>query len=75
MIIKLNFASELRLTDGRVIRNTDDAAAFAHEHKRARGVDMAWRKSCTCWSGRDGREGRAAAHLVLRWLEALDLAE
>ena len=33
MTIAFNFTPELRLTDGRIIRNLNDAIAFAREHE------------------------------------------
>jgi hypothetical protein len=73
MAVEFNFTPELRLADGRIIRNIEDALAFAREHEPRPGVDMrdeilhALERARTC------EQAHAAAHLFLRWLEELEL--
>jgi hypothetical protein len=75
MAVEFNFTPELRLADGRIIRNIEDALAFAREHESRPGVDMrdeilhALERAQTC------EQAHAAAHLFLRWLEELELVQ
>ena len=65
MAVEFNIPPELRLIDGRIIRNLDDATLFAREHEARPGID---RRDAE--RARNEEEAHAAAHLVLRWLEA-----
>jgi hypothetical protein len=66
---------ELRLIDGRIIRNLDDAALFAPEHEPRPGIDRRDEVLHAIERARNGEEAHAAAHLFLQWLEELELVE
>ena len=46
MAVEFNFTPELRLIDGRIIRNLDDATLFAREHE-ARPASTGGTRFCT----------------------------
>jgi hypothetical protein len=75
MMIEFNFTPELRLVDGRIIRNIDDAAAFAREHEARPGVDRRDEVLHALERAQSPEEIHAAAHLFLRWLEELELVD
>ncbi|HEY4857584.1 MAG TPA: hypothetical protein VIH98_13060 [Xanthobacteraceae bacterium] len=75
MPIEFNFTPELRLTDGRIIRNIADAAAFAREHEARPGVDIRDEVLHALERARSKEQAHAAAHRFLRWLEELELLE
>ena len=75
MTIEFNFTPELRLTDGRIIRNIDDAAAFTREHEARPGVDRSDEVLHALERAQSREEAHAAAHLFLRWLEELELID
>jgi len=72
---EFNFTPELRLADGRIIRNLEDAAGFAREHEVRPGVDQRDEILHALESARTKEAAHAAAHLFLRWLEELELVE
>lgn len=69
------FAPEVRLTDGRIIRNLGDATAFAREHESRPGVDQRDEVLHALERARNKDEAQAAARLFLRWLEELEVIE
>ena len=73
MAVEFNFTPELRLADGRIIRNIEDALAFAREHEPRPGVDMRDEILHALERARTREQAHAAAHLFLRWLEELEL--
>jgi hypothetical protein len=73
MTVEFNFTPELRLNDGRIIRNVEDAAAFAREHEPRPGVDMRDEVLHALERAQSREQAHAAAHLFLRWLEELEL--
>jgi hypothetical protein len=75
MTIAFNFTPELRLIDGRVIRNLDDAIAFAREHESRPGVDQRDEVLHAMERAQNQEQAHAAAHLFLRWLEELAVVE
>jgi hypothetical protein len=75
MTPEFNFTPELRLADGRIIRNLDDAVGFAREHEVRPGVDRRDEVLHTLEAAHTKEEAHAAAHLFLRWLEELELVE
>jgi hypothetical protein len=75
MAVEFNFTPELRLIDGRIIRNLDDATLFAREHEARPGIDRRDEVLHAIERARNGEEAHAAAHLFLRWLEELELVE
>ena len=74
-MIEFYFTPEIRLTDGRIIRNLEDAAAFVREHESRPGVDQRDEVLHRLERARTQEEGHAAAHLFLRWLEELEIIE
>jgi hypothetical protein len=75
MTIAFNFTPELRLVDGRIIRNLEDAVLFAREHESRPGVDRRDEVLHAIERAQNEEQAHAAAHLVLRWLEELELVE
>ena len=75
MPIEFNFTPELRLTDGRIIRNLDDALLFVREHEVRPGVDRRDEILHAVERAQNREEAHAAAHLFLQWLEELRLVE
>jgi hypothetical protein len=75
MPIEFNFTPELRLTDGRIIRNLDDAVLFVREHEVRPGVDRRDEILHAVERAQNREEAHAAAHLFLQWLEELQLVE
>ena len=71
----LNFTPELRLIDGRIIRNTEDATAFVREQEPRPGVDQRDEVLHALERARTKEEAQAAAQLFLRWLEELEIIE
>ena len=69
MAVEFNFTPELRLADGRIIRNIEDAMSFAREHESRPGVDMRDEILHALERARTREQAHAAAHLFLRWLE------
>jgi hypothetical protein len=74
-MVEFNFTPELRLVDGRIIRNLDDAAGFAREQELRPGVDRRDEVLHTIEQAKTGEQAHAAAHLFLRWLEELEAVE
>jgi hypothetical protein len=75
MSIEFNFTPELHLVDGRVIRNIEDAIAFAREQETRPGVDRRDEVLHSLERARSVEEAHAAAHLFLRWLEELEIVD
>lgn len=69
------FSPELRLVDGRIIRNLEDAARFAREQETRPGVDQRDEVLHAIERAQTQEEAHAAAHLFLRWLEELEIVE
>src|SRR5262249_12229206 len=70
---ELVFTPELKLTDGRTVRNIEDAIALAREHEARPGVDQRDEVLHALENANSKEQARAAAHLFLRWLEELQL--
>ena len=75
MAIEFNFTPELRLIDGRIIRDIADAASFAREQEPRPGVDQRDEVLHALERAQNQEEAHAAAHLFLRWLEELEIVE
>jgi hypothetical protein len=75
MSIQFNFTPELHLVDGRIIRNIEDAIAFAREQEARPGVDRRDEVLHALERARGREEAHAAAHLFLRWLEELEIVD
>lgn len=75
MATEFYFAPELRLEDGRVIRDIEDALGFAREQEARPGVDQRDEVLHKMERAKSNEESHAAAHLFLRWLEELDILE
>jgi hypothetical protein len=75
MATEFYFTPELHLKDGRIIRDLEDAKAFAREQEARPGVDQ--RDEILHKMERAGghEEAHAAAHRFLRWLEELDILD
>jgi hypothetical protein len=73
MTVEFNFTPELHLSDGRIIRNIEDASAFAREHEPRPGVDTRDEVLHALERAQNREQAHAAAHLFLRWLEELEL--
>jgi hypothetical protein len=72
---EFNFTPELRLIDGRIIRNLEDATAFMREHEARPGVDRRDEVLHTLEHAQTQEELYAAANLFLAWLEELEIVE
>jgi hypothetical protein len=75
MTIEFYFTPELRLKDGRVIRDIEDALGFAREQEPRPGVDQRDEVLHMMERAKTNEETHAAAHLFLRWLEELEILE
>jgi hypothetical protein len=75
MEVEFNFTPELRLIDGRVIRNIADAASFAREQELRPGVDRRDEILHALERAQSPEEVHDAAHLFLRWMEELEIVE
>jgi hypothetical protein len=75
MAIDFNFTPELRLTDGRIIRNIADAIGFAREHESRPGIDQRDEVLHALERAQTREEAHAAAHQFLRWLEELEIVD
>jgi hypothetical protein len=75
MATEFYFTPELHLKDGRIIRDLEDAKAFAREQEARPRVDQ--RDEILHKMERAGghEEAHAAAHRFLRWLEELDILD
>jgi hypothetical protein len=73
--IEFNFTPELRLRDGRIIRNLEDAISFAREQEARPGVDQRDEVLHKMERARSREEAHAGAHMFVRWLEQLDAIE
>jgi hypothetical protein len=73
--VEFNFTPELRLIDGRIIRNLEDATAFMREHEARPGVDRRDEVLHTLEHAHTQEEAYAAANLFLNWLEELEIVE
>ena len=75
MAIEFNFTPEIRLLDGRILRNVEDAIAFVREHESRPGVDRRDEVLHALERAQDREQALAAAQLFLQWLEELDFVE
>jgi hypothetical protein len=72
-IVEFNFTPELHLLDGRIIRNLEDAVAFAREQELRPGVDRRDEILHAMERATDKETAHAAAHQFMRWLEELEI--
>jgi hypothetical protein len=72
---QFTFKPEIRLTDGRIIRNIEDAVAFVREHESRPGVDQRDEVLHALERARSREDALAAARLFLRWLAELQVIE
>jgi hypothetical protein len=75
MATEFYFTPELHLKDGRIIRDLDDATAFAREQEARPGVDQRDEVLHKMERAEGDEEAHAAAHSFVRWLEELDILE
>jgi hypothetical protein len=69
------FTPELHLKDGRVIRDIEDALAFAREQEPRPGVDQRDEVLHKMERAQSKEQVHAAAHAFVRWLEELEVLE
>jgi hypothetical protein len=74
-MVEFYFTPELRLADGRIIRNLEDAAAYVREHEVRPGVDQRDEVLHALERAQTQEQAHAAAHQFLRWLEELELVD
>jgi hypothetical protein len=74
-MIDLTFMPEVRLRDGRIIRDLEDAIGFVREHELRPGVDCRDEVLHALERAKTATEAKAAAEQFLSWLAALELAE
>jgi hypothetical protein len=75
MAFEFNFTPEIRLLDGRIVRNIEDAIAFVREHESRPGVDRRDEVLHALERASNREQAYAAANLFLEWLEELDVVE
>jgi hypothetical protein len=75
MVDDFYFTPELRLTDGRIIRNVTDAIAFAREQESRPGIDQRDEVLHALERAQTTKEAHAAAHQFMRWLEELEIVD
>jgi hypothetical protein len=75
MLTDFYFTPELRLRDGRIVRDLGDAAAFAREQEVRPGVDQRDEVLHAIERAQTKEQAHAAAHSFLRWLEELEVLE
>ena len=75
MATEFYFTPELRLKDGRVIRDLEDAASFAREQEVRPGVDQRDEVLHRIERAESKEDAHAAAHWFVQWLEELDVLE
>src|SRR3989440_6667354 len=75
MTTEFYFTPELHLTDGRIIRDLDDAMSFAREQEARPGVDQRDEILHAIERAENREQAHAAAHRFLRWLEELELVQ
>jgi hypothetical protein len=72
---EFNFTPELRLRDGRIIRDLADAIGFAREQESRPGVDQRDEVLHALERAQGTEQAYAAAQQFLRWLEELEVVE
>jgi hypothetical protein len=75
MVRDFYFTPELRLIDGRIIRDLSDAIAFVREHESRPGIDQRDEVLHALERAQTREEAHAAAHQFVRWLEELEIVE
>jgi hypothetical protein len=75
MTIPFNFTPELHLRDGRILRDLEDAIAFAREQEARPGVDERDEVLHLLERAETREQAHAAAHFFLRWLEGLEIVK
>jgi hypothetical protein len=73
--IQFNFTPELRLRDGRIIRDLGDAIGFAREQEARPGVDQRDEVLHALERAGSSEQAYGAAQQFLRWLEELEVVE
>ena len=73
MPIEFNFAPEVRLRDGRIVRNLTDAAQLVREHEPRPGVDQRDEVLHLLERADTKEQALAAAHTFVEWLKELEL--
>jgi len=75
MAFEFNFTPEIRLKDGRIVRNVEDAAQLLREHEPRPGVDRRDEVLHMLERAETREQALAASHVFLRWLEELELVD
>ena len=75
MVDNFNFTPELRLIDGRIIRDLADAIAYVREHESRPGIDQRDEVLHALERAQTREEAHAAALQFVRWLEELEIVE
>jgi hypothetical protein len=75
MAVEFYFTPELRLLDGRIIRDIGDAISFVREHEPGPGIDRRDEVLHMLERAHNKEEAHSAAHQFLRWLEELELLD
>ena len=70
--LDFSFTPEIRLRDGRIIRNIADAIGFVREQEARPGIDQRDEVLHRLERCETREQSHAAAHLFLRWLEGLE---
>jgi hypothetical protein len=73
--VVFNFTPELRLRDGRIIRDLADAAGFVREQEVRPGVDRRDEVLHRIEAAKNREQALAAAHSFLGWLEELEVLD
>jgi len=73
--VQFTFTPELRLRDGRIIRDLGDAIGFAREQESRPGVDQRDEVLHALERAKGSEQAYAAAQRFLRWLEELEVVE
>jgi hypothetical protein len=73
--VEFYFTPELHLTDGRIIRDLNDAIGFAREQEVRPGVDQRDEILHALERAETREQAHAAAHRFMRWLEELEIVD
>jgi hypothetical protein len=75
MTVAFNFTPELHLRDGRIVRDVEDAIAFAREQEPRPGVDERDEALHRLERAQTREQAYAAALFFVRWLEGLEIVK
>src|SRR5215207_2473885 len=75
MTVAFNFTPELHLRDGRIVRDVEDAIAFAREQEPRPGVDERDEALHRLERAETREQAHAAGQFFVRWLEGLEIVK